>query len=191
MRPCHHSARHLLLCLCLCLCLMRPVTTTRAQIAPAPALLHFQGRLTRPDGTPLPDGNYALRFSLWSAATGGTERWNQSVNPVAVRNGTFAVVLNVGTPADLFHTDLWLEIRIGSDPPLRPRQRLVSVAYALKANRVADDAITSASILDGTITGADIAGGTITVDKLATGAQAWWLTGNAGTNPATHFVGTT
>ena len=32
--------------------------------------------------------------------TGGNEKWNQTINPVAVRNGTFAVLLNVATPAE-------------------------------------------------------------------------------------------
>ena len=42
-----------------------------AQSAPLiPSLMNFQGRLAKPDGTPVPDGPYRVRFSLWDAATG-------------------------------------------------------------------------------------------------------------------------
>src|SRR5215470_8758310 len=81
-----------------------------AQVSPAPSLVNFQGRLARPDGTPVADGNYSIRFSLWNAAAGGAEQWNQTIGAITVRNGTFAVLLNVGTgPATLFDADRWLE----------------------------------------------------------------------------------
>lgn len=160
-----------------------PITLVSAQVNPAPQLMNFQGRLTKPDGTPVPNSNYAIRFSLWNALSGGTEKWNQTINNVTVTNGTFAVLLNVGTgPADLFAADRWLEIKIGKDAPLTPRQQLVSVAFALKANTVPD----------GSITGAKIANSTITADKLANNALnnlSWLLSGNVAS--ASHFLGTT
>jgi hypothetical protein len=79
-----------------------------AQVAPAPSVLNFQGRLATPSGNPVPDGTYSVRFSLWDAATGGTEKWNQTLANVQVKNGTFAVALDTNT-ANLFHGDLWLE----------------------------------------------------------------------------------
>src|SRR5678815_4439630 len=132
-----------------------------AQVSAVPQLMNFQGRLTKPDGTPVADGNYSVRFSLWTALTGGTEKWNQTINPVAVHNGTFAVLLNTSTgAADKFNGNLWLEIKIGADAPLTPRQPLVSVAYAMKAN----------SVPDGSIGAAQIANGSLTADKFASGA---------------------
>src|SRR5689334_4705452 len=79
-----------------------------AQVSAAPSLINFQGRLAKPDGTPVANGNYSIRFSLWDAASGGNEKWNQTVNPVAVKNGTFGVLLNVASPANLFSGDLFL-----------------------------------------------------------------------------------
>jgi hypothetical protein len=154
-----------------------------AQIAAVPQQMNFQGRLTRPDGTPVPNGNYSIRFSLWTAASGGTEKWNQTINPVAVRNGTFSVRLNTSTgAADKFNGNLFLEIKIGTNAPLTPRQPLVSVAYAMKADSVKDNAITSASIANGTITSADLASSALSL--------SWLLNGNA--NPsASSFLGTT
>src|SRR5688572_6412497 len=120
---------------------------------PAPQLMNFQGRLTRPDGTPVSDGNYSVRFSLWSAASGGSERWNRTINPVTVRNGTFAVLLDFagGFVAghninSTFNGNTFLEIQIGADPPLTPRQQIASVAYALRANTVPDGSIRSTQL---------------------------------------------
>jgi hypothetical protein len=171
--------------LCLLLCLLSgtlPASRVTAQVAPVPSLMNFQGRLAKPDGTPVADGTYSIRFSLWDAVAGGTEKWNQTLNTVTVRNGTFAVLLS-GFPAGTFHTNLFLEIKIGNNAPLTPRQPLVSVAYAMKAG----------SVQDGAITGASIANGTITAEKLAANSfdpLVWLLGGNSGTNPASHFLGT-
>jgi hypothetical protein len=154
-----------------------------AQVQPVPQLMNFQGRLTKPDGTPVANGNYSVRFSLFDALTGGTEKWNQTVNPVAVRDGTFAVLLT-GFPAGAFHGNLWLEIKVGDALPLTPRQQLVSVAYAMKADSVKDGSITSASIANGTLTAEDFTPDTFN-------PMAWLLGGNSGTNPTTHFLGTT
>jgi hypothetical protein len=122
------------------------LSPVQAQVLAAPSLMNFQGRLARPDGTPVANGTYSIRFSLWDAASGGTEKWNQTVNNVAVTNGTFAVLLNANT-AGLFNSNLYLEVKIGTDAPLTPRQQMVSVAYAMKANTVPDDTITAAKLL--------------------------------------------
>jgi hypothetical protein len=151
---------------------------TAQTVSPAPALMNFSGRLARPDGTPVPDGTYSVRFSLWNVASGGTpatnEKWNQTLN-VTVRSGVFAALLNTSTgAADKFNGNLWLEMKIGSAPPLTPRQQLTSVAYAMKANSVPDGSITANSLASGTLN-----------------SLSWLLTGNNISNPATQFLGTT
>ncbi len=154
-----------------------------AQVSAAPALINFQGRLAAPNGTPVPNGTYSIRFSLWDAASGGTEQWNQTISTVAVKNGTFAVLLNTNT-ANLFNGNLYLETKFGNDLALTPRQQLVSVPYALKANSVADGSITNNSIANATITNSKFATGTFNT-------LTWLLGGNSGTNPASNFLGTT
>jgi hypothetical protein len=151
-----------------------------AQVNAAPTLLNYQGRLANPDGFPVPDGTYSIRFSLWDAATAGTEKWNQTIANVSVKNGTFAVLLNTNTTG-LFDNNLWLETKIGTDAALTPRQQLVSVAYAMKAN----------SVPDGSIGANQIANNSITANKFANDALGWLLSGNNITNPATQFLGTT
>ena len=132
---------------------------TTPPVAPAPALMNFQGRLVKPDGTPVADGTYLVRFALYDAVTGGTSLWTQEIGNIAVRNGAFSALLTVDKP-NLFNNNLWLELQVGGDAPLAPRQQIVSVAFAQKANTVPD----------GSITGAKIAAGSITADKLAVSA---------------------
>ncbi len=161
-------------------------TSAEAQVSAVPAAMNFQGRLAKPDGTPVSNGTYSVLFSLYDALSGGNLKWSQTVNPVTVRNGTFAVNLS-GFPAGTFNGNLWLEIKIGSNAALTPRQPLVSVAYALKADSVKDGAITSASIADGSITATKLASGAITSASL--NPLAWLLTGNSGVTSG--FLGTT
>jgi hypothetical protein len=136
-----------------------------AQTTSAPPLLNFQGKLARPDGTPVADGNVSIRFSLWDAASGGTEKWSQTHAAVSVRNGTFGVLLNVASPTTLFDGDLWLEIKVGNDAPLTPRQQLVTVAYALKANTVPDNAIGSAKLSSDPTSLNKVSGGLFTINN--------------------------
>ena len=165
----------------------------RAQTTAVPSLMNFQGRLAKPDGTPVLDSNgsnvYNLTFTIWDDPTATTAphlRWTQTLSGVKVRNGAFAVLLGSGNPLTdtVINGAVYLQIQVGSNAPLTPRQPLVSNAYAIKANTVPD----------GAITGAKIAAGTITTDKFAPGVTnslSWLLGGNTGTNPATNYLGTT
>lgn len=151
-----------------------------AQVSAAPASINFQGRLATPSGNPVPDGTYSIRFSLWTAVSAGTEKWNQTLSNVTVKNGTFAVPLS-GFPANTFDGNLWLEIKLGTDAPLSPRTQIVSVPYAIKSNlalTVPDSSLTASKFAPNTLSN-------------AVGGLAWLLNGNAGTNSATQFLGTT
>ena len=82
-------------------------------------------------------------------------------------------ILNGGT---------WLEIQIENDTPLLPRQQFQSVAYALKANTVPDNAITTAKIADGAITAAKLASGLAGLSLPYAGTLSSDATGFAATN---------
>jgi len=58
----------------------------------------YPGRLSDADGQPVADGAYELRFALYAAATGGEPLWAETQAGVAVRGGTFAVVLGSVVP---------------------------------------------------------------------------------------------
>ncbi|MBU0984615.1 MAG: hypothetical protein KKA42_12130 [candidate division Zixibacteria bacterium] len=106
--------------------------------AAVPQTIGFQGRLTDPAGTPVPDGSYSIVFSIYGAGS-GTPVWTSGAQPVEVKNGLFSYDLGaaVPLPGDVFSKDTTLEvgIKVGSDAELTPRTRLTTTAYAYQALR--------------------------------------------------------
>jgi hypothetical protein len=103
--------------------------------AQVPQLMNYQGVLKDGGGTPI-DGTVSVVFAIYDASTGGTALWSETQS-VSVTGGLFNVLLGSATalPASVFSTDAvrWLGVKVGSDPEMTPRQRLVSVSYAFKA----------------------------------------------------------
>jgi len=120
--------------------------------AGAPMLISYQGRLTDPTtGQPEPDGNYSMTFNIYDAETGGTLIWSET-QTVSVSGGLFNVLLGSVTSlsAPVFDgTDRWLEVEVAGEI-LTPRQRIVSVGYAIQAQEAAN-----ADTLDG-LEGSDL-----------------------------------
>jgi hypothetical protein len=145
-----------------------------------PTLMNYQGRLTRPNGAPVTDGPYRLTFRLFKDLAGGAAFWTQEMNPVVVRSGLFAVLLGSGTPLtpELLDGSTFIEVQVGTDTPLTPRQPIVSVAYALRAERaktadqanLADGSVTTSKIADGAVSSAKVADGAVAGPKLADAA---------------------
>lgn len=136
-----------------------------------PYKINYQGRLTNASGAQLADGNYNMKFRLYSVATGGTATWTEtrdaSTQQVAVSGGQFAVQLGDVTalsPSMFTSQPLYLEVELPTpatatcntvgcaswaEGPMTPRQALASSAYAMNADTV--DGIDGANIatLDG------------------------------------------
>lgn len=138
-----------------------------------PGTISYQGSLLTPGRAPVADGPYRMTFGLYDDALAGTLRWSEE-KVVDVRGGLFSTPLGDIQPfGDVFlnFPDLWLSLVIdvdlsGSYTPDEvywPRQKLASAAWAVEADR-----------LDGRHAG-----------------QFWMTGGNAGTNPTSHFIGTT
>ena len=104
--------------------------------AQIPQLINYQGMLTDPATGSGLTGTYSITFSIYDAATGGTALWTETQS-VTANNGLFNVLLgsvNV-IPLDLFDgSDRYLGVKVGADPEMTPRQKLVSVGYSFKAN---------------------------------------------------------
>ncbi len=105
--------------------------------SPAPVeLVNFQGLITDPGtGEPIADNIYSVRFSVWDAAAAGTEKWNETQN-VTTSDGLFSVLLGSVTPitATVFEgSPRYLEVKVGADPAMTPRQQFATVAYAFHA----------------------------------------------------------
>lgn len=159
----------------------------------------YQGRLA--DGSVPATGIYDLRFTLYDAGTNGNVVAGPLTNaPVGVTNGLFQVTLDFG--AGVFDgSGRWLEIGVrtnggGAYAALLPRQAIASTPYALRAASaatVASGGVGSAALQAGAVASSSIADGTITAADLSPAVASntfWRLTGNAGTAPGTHFIGT-
>ncbi|MFZ1682520.1 MAG: tail fiber domain-containing protein [Candidatus Zixiibacteriota bacterium] len=106
-------------------------------LAAIPTIINYQGRLTDAGGTPVPDGSYSVVFTIYDSPSGGTSKWTETQS-VTTSGGLFSVLLGTFTPIvdSVFkHSFRCLGIKVGTDPELSPRTRLVSVPYA---NRVSD-----------------------------------------------------
>ncbi|MEW6682908.1 MAG: tail fiber domain-containing protein [Nitrospirota bacterium] len=104
--------------------------------AQVPQLINYQGVLKNGGGTPI-TGTVSVTFSIYSGPSGGTALWSETQS-VVVTGGLFNVLLGSSTafPAYFFQgttPDRYLGVKVGSDPEMTPRQRLVSVGYTLKA----------------------------------------------------------
>src|SRR3989338_8765359 len=82
--------------------------------AGVPRTIHYQGKLTEPDGSPI-TGDHTVTLRLYDAATGWTTLWEEAHQLSLVRddNGVFSVVLGSTTPFSstiTFNEPLWLTI---------------------------------------------------------------------------------
>ena len=115
--------------------------------ADVPPLINYQGRITETDGNP---ETLTITFRFHTASTGGEALWEES-QPVSATAGVFNVLLGSlePFPAGVFQRDsLFLSLATETGE-LLPRQRVVSVAYAMRsgeADNIAATTITPSSI---------------------------------------------
>jgi hypothetical protein len=107
--------------------------------AEVPELVNYQGRLTDGTGNPL-DTTISITFTIYDDSTGSGSVWTETHNSVIVLDGLFNVVLGSvatgGIPDTVFNEpDRFMGIQVGGDPELSPRTRMVSVGYAMQANK--------------------------------------------------------
>jgi hypothetical protein len=185
----------------------------RAQIS----AFTYQGRLDL-NGAPA-NGYYDFMFRLLNDPTNGVVAPVIPVNlAVLVTNGLFTTGMDFG--AENFNgANRWLEINVrtnGGGPftTLAPRQLLTPSPYAVAANTASNLlGILPASQISGTIPNASLPAspsfsGTVTANNFSgngngltnvnaatvgglNSSDFWRTTGNAGTTPDTHFLGTT
>ncbi len=115
--------------------------------------ISYQGKLLNASGVAVTDGTYQMKFSLYSAASGGTTLWTASGTtalptaiPVAVQNGLFSLLLGDSSAAGFWQNTLdsvnwntdtiYLGVTIGSDSEMSPRKRLGAVPQAFNAEQL-------------------------------------------------------
>ena len=110
----------------------------------------YQGKLTLTSGAGMANGQYNMRFKIFTAASGGnpawTETWDLSTTRVTMTGGLFTAYLGTHvtmTGSVNFNSDnLYLEVEFdpGNDgtyeETFSPRQRFASVPYAHNADKV-------------------------------------------------------
>lgn len=106
---------------------------THAQITSTSLVI--QGTLRDQQNKAVPDGNYSLRFALYTAATGGTAIWQETQSSVQVQNGVFTAKLGAVTaiPTSVnFTQQYYVGITVtGQGAELAPRIELTAAPYAL------------------------------------------------------------
>ncbi len=122
------------------------LTMSVVAVAGGPGMINYQGQLNDNSGNPVPDGNYNVVFSIYNQLAGGLPVWAETTS-VTVVNGIFTKTLGSthAIARTIFEDDpTYLGIKVGTNAEMTPRARLVSVPYAIQANR-ADTASVSLS----------------------------------------------
>jgi len=121
------------------------------------------------------NGNYDLRFELFTASVGGLPTVTVTNLNVAVANGQFTTPVDFG-PGVFTGTIYWLQLAArtnggGAFTTLSPRQELTPTPYALYSASapVADNSVTSAKIVNGAVGNADLADNSVTSAKILNG----------------------
>lgn len=153
-------------CVCCCLLLL---AVSRA-LASAPRSIGFSGSVARSGSTAYPDGNYAIRLTLYDAPSGGTVLWTDT-RTLAVVKGVFNAILgdeasNPIPDSVRFDAPYYVGVRIGLsaaslDAEMSPRLPLRAVPYALFAHNVADNSISSSQLATDPNSLAKLSGGTM------------------------------
>ncbi len=102
----------------------------------APNTINYQGRVTAPDGAPVPDGQQLMRFNIYDAPTDGVSLWNSGFLGISVVGGLFQYNLGDSTtlPDSLFDGEpRWLGVQVGADPEIAPRTEFTPHAYTFRA----------------------------------------------------------
>ena len=101
-----------------------------------PKLLSYQGRLFDAGGEPVPDSTWSVRFALYQDNVGQIPFWFET-RDVVTTSGLFSVLLGVVNPVESVPSsgNLYLGMKVGADPEMRPRLRIASAAYSLLTDR--------------------------------------------------------
>jgi hypothetical protein len=192
-----------------------------------PPLINYQGQLASPSGSPLATADYVLSFSIYDSATNAnTPVWGPQVfdaqagqghgATVPVVRGYFNVILgpwdiNGISLANVFNaTNRYVQISVGTNQPILPRQQILSTPFAFQAansaalagtnwaalfgtNDPVNGQLPGSRIAPGTITAQQIGPSTITANQIAPGTLTGIQIANAAigfTNLAIRQVGT-
>jgi hypothetical protein len=103
-----------------------------------PKSISYQGVLYDNQNNLVPDGNYQLRFGIYTAPTSTEVLWSEE-QIIPVVNGVVSAILGSVAPLDLpFDRQYWLGIAVDDGEDLFPRIALTSSVYSLRAGSIDD-----------------------------------------------------
>lgn len=101
--------------------------------------MNYQGRLLNNAGVPV-TGSYTFKVRIYDAASGGTLKFSEQHNSIAVADGVYSFLVSTGTNSTgawdiaLWNTpQLFLEIEVNGET-LAPRHQMAAAPYAFQAN---------------------------------------------------------
>ncbi len=150
---------------------MGSVQTVSAEV---PETISYQGYLEDSDGNPLNE-TVSMVLKIYDADETDVIKWTETLSNVDVIDGIFNVILGETTPigTDVAEGERYLGVTVGGNAEMTPRQKLNSVAFAIRAGvaeSVADGAIKAENIALGAITAEKMADGSVSSVKLAPSA---------------------
>ena len=135
---------------------------------PLPLLINCQGRLH--DGDDLMNGNVKMTLRIFNQLSGGAPMYEDSAN-VEVVDGLYSTFLGDDTTRGnlleaLGAGEAYLEVTAGGTT-FAPRERMVTVPYAVIAKAVVREGITEEMVSQGAVVERHLGKGSISADKLA------------------------
>ena len=134
----------------------------------APKTIVYQGRLTDISGEPVTT-TQSVTFSIYSVPTSGLVRWTETLDVQPDAEGLFTVELGTldTTLHSVFNGDKrYLGIKVGDDDEMTPRQLLTSTPYAISAENIPDESVTTPKLSDAAVTNRKIADDAITSSNI-------------------------
>jgi predicted acyltransferase (DUF342 family) len=125
--------------------------------AGTPTRVNYQGLLLDSAGDPVPDASYSILFTIYDASAGGNSKWSET-QVISTENGQFSVSLGSVNPIldTVFNQDdRYLAVKVGADPEMSSRTRLLTVPWAFRTSTVdgaSGGAVTGNIQLSGNIT---------------------------------------
>ena len=130
-------SKRILFYLSVCVLVIGVTVTSRADVPP---LINYQGVLFNAYGTLLPNATKDMTFTIYDDEIAGNVKWTEIQAGVTTDdNGVFSVLLGSVIPIQevvFEEPDRWLGIKVGTDPEITPRMRLVTVPYAFRVSTV-------------------------------------------------------
>ena len=115
--------------------ILNAISDSNDEQGQSPSLINFRGQLLDSNGQPV-TSSVTIDLRVFPSESGGTQLYIENIGSVEVLNGLYAFQFGSNGSSDFTsvirqNSETWVEITLNGD--VLPRQRFVSVPYALSA----------------------------------------------------------